>query len=59
MLIGALMVCAGNAQVVEQDEAAVVYYSPKTAINLDFTYTVETYEKGLYGEFAEAMLGVD
>jgi len=53
------MVCAGNAQVVEQDEAAVVYYSPKTAINLDFTYTVETYEKGLYGEFAEAMLGVD
>jgi hypothetical protein len=59
MLLGAMMVCAAQAQIVAQDEAAVVYYSPKTSIGLDFTYTVETYERGIYAQYAEAMLGID
>ena len=59
VLIGAIMVSALNAQVVEEGESALVYYSPKTAINLDFTYVVITQERGVYSEFAEAMLGVD
>ena len=59
LLLGAIMsVGAIHAQIVEQDEAAVVYYSPKTAIRLDFTYTVETYEKGIYAQYAESMLGI-
>ena len=50
---------AGFAQVVEQDEAALVYYSPKTVIRMDVTYSVDTYEKGIYAEYAEPMLGTD
>ena len=58
LLIGASMLCASYAQVVEEGEAALVYYSPKTTISIDFEYTVETYEPGLYAQYAEAMLGV-
>lgn len=42
LLIGAMMTCAVCAQVVEQGEPALVYYSPKTTIVLEFKYTVET-----------------
>ena len=59
MLVGAMMMSAGFAQVVEQDEAALVYYSPKTVIRMDVTYSVDTYEKGIYAEYAEPMLGTD
>ena len=52
------MVSAMQAQVVEQGEPAMVYYSPKTTIALDFTYTVETQERGVFADFAEAMLGI-
>ena len=34
-----------QAQLIDQ-EAAVVYYSPKTYVTLDFTYTVEKQESG-------------
>ena len=53
------MMSALQAQIVEDGEAALVYYSPKTAINVEFTYTVETYERGMYSAFAEAMLGAE
>jgi len=59
MLLGAVLSCAGQAQLVEEGEAAMVYYSPKTSVYLDFTYTVETREKGVYSEFAEPLLGID
>jgi len=59
MLIGAIMSCAISAQVLEENEAALVYYSPKTAISLDFAFTVETAERGIYADYAEAMLGAD
>ena len=54
MVTGAL-----RAQVLEPGEAALVYYSPKTAVTLDFIYTVETQEKGVYAEFAADLLDID
>ena len=56
-LVGAMMVCTISAQVLEQNESALVYYSPRTSVVLDFTYTVETFEAGIYAQYAEAMLG--
>lgn len=53
------MMSALQAQLVEEGEAALVYYSPKTTVSLDFTYTVETQERGMYAAFAEAMLGAE
>lgn len=58
VLIGAMMVCAMQAQVVEQNEPALVYYSPKTTVTVDFTYVVEKQEPGIYSQYAEAMIGV-
>ena len=54
MTVGAL-----NAQVVEQGESALVYYSPKTSVSLDFTYTVEKQEAGIFAAYAESLLGID
>ena len=53
------MMCAVHAQaVVEEGEPALVYYSPKTAVAIEFTYTVEKQEAGIYAQYAETMLGV-
>lgn len=57
LLLGAVMVCAVQAQMVEEGEAALIYYSPKTAVALDFTYTVETQICGQYAQYAEDLLG--
>ena len=57
LVIGFLMVCAAKAQVVEEGEAALVYYSPKTAVVLDFTYTEETQVRGQFAQYAEDLLG--
>ena len=57
MLIGAMMLCAVRAQVVEQGEPALVYYSPKTSLVLEFKYTVETEEPGIFAAYAESMIG--
>ena len=51
------MMCALHAQVVEKDEPALVYYSPKTTVALDFTYDVTCYEAGLYAAYAEDLIG--
>lgn len=51
------MICAVRAQVVEQGEPAVVYYSPKTLVMLDFAYSVEKQEPGIFAQYAEAMIG--
>ena len=53
------MMSAVYAQVLEEGEAALVYYSPKTTLTLDFTYTVETQEMGIYAEYAADLLGVE
>lgn len=57
LLIGAMMVSAIQAQVLDEGESALVYYSPKTTVSLNFEYTVETYEAGIYAQYAEDMLG--
>lgn len=58
MLIGAMMVSTMSAQVLRENEAALVYYSPKTEVRLDFAYEVEIQEAGPYAEYAEELLGV-
>lgn len=52
------MSVALNAQVLEENESALVYYSPKTSVTLDFTYTVETQVRGQFAEYAESMLDI-
>ena len=52
------MAGAAMAQVVARDESAIVYYSPKTDVVLNFNYTVERQEAGIYAKYAESMLGV-
>ena len=52
------MAGAVMAQVVARDESALVYYSPKTDVVLNFNYTVERQEAGIYAQYAETMLGV-
>ena len=47
-----------NDNYLKQEESAVVYYSPSTTIVLDFQYTEETLEKGVYAEYAEELLGI-
>ena len=60
VLVGAVFgLSAGMAQIVAEGEAALVYYSPKTTVSLDFTYNVVTTERGIYADFAEEMLGID
>ena len=58
VLVGAMMMCAMHAQVVEQGEPALVYYSPKTTVTVEFSYTVEKQEPCIYAQYAEAMLGL-
>ena len=42
----------------EADQAIMVYYSPKTTICLDFTYTEKTETAGEFAEYAEELLGI-
>ena len=58
LLVGAMTVSAVSAQVLKEDESALVYYSPKTTITLEFSYTVEHFERGQYAEYADALLGI-
>ena len=58
LLLGAMMMSAVHAQVLEENESALVYYSPKTEITLEFIYLEEHFERGLYADYAEAMLGI-
>ena len=52
-----MMVCAMQATIIEENEPALIYYTPKTVLALDFTYTVEKEEVGPYAQFAADMLG--
>ena len=51
------MLCVGKAQIILEEEAALVYYSPKAEIDVEFTYTEETQEPGIYARYAADMLG--
>ena len=54
----ALLYCANTfAQVVQENELALVYYFPQTLMDIDITYSVETEEAGPYSRYAEKYLG--
>ena len=60
-IVLAFMLCALTtawAQIVTENEPAVVYYSPKNYVVVDFTYSVTTYEVGIYAQYAEELLGI-
>lgn len=52
-----MTLCTIQAQVLEQGEPALVYFSPKTGINLHFVYTMDVQERGIFAEYAQSMLG--
>lgn len=53
------MMIAVSAQELTKGEAALVYYSPKTMLSIDFTYSVQTQETGPYARYAKSLLGID
>lgn len=58
-LLGTLVVCGMvQAQLLKENEMALVYYAPKNYVVLDFEYSVETREAGPYAKYAESLLGV-
>ena len=57
LLTAVLTVLTVRGQVVNQDEQALVYYTPKNRVMLDFTYTITVKEAGQYYLFAEQFLG--
>lgn len=48
-----------QAQVVQEQELALVYYMPQTLMEIDITYTVEVEEAGPYSRYAEKYLGTE
>lgn len=60
-ILGLALCCmaAVHAQVVQDNELAVVYYMPETHLVFDVEYTVETLEAGPFFLFAERYLGTD
>ena len=48
-----------QAQVVQENELALVYYMPQTLMEIDITYTIETEEAGPYSHYAEKYLGTE
>ena len=48
-----------QAQVVQENELALVYYMPQTLMEIDITYTIETEEAGPYSRYAEKYLGTE
>ena len=59
LLIGAFIWNAVSAQSLIQGEPALVYYSPMTLVNVEFTYSVETLEPGEFAAYAEQLLGME
>lgn len=48
-----------HAQIVQENEMALVYYMPQTVIDVDITYTIETEEAGPYHAYAKRYLGAE
>ena len=57
LLTAVVTILSVKGQVVSSNEMALVYYTPKNHIVLDFTYTVTEQEAGQYYLFAEQFLG--
>lgn len=58
LLAGAMTLCWVSAQTLPKGQSALVYYTPKNIVVLDFEYSVETREVGTYAKFAEELLGI-
>ena len=54
----AITICV-NAQTIQEGEMAIVYYSPKTNVVLDFSYEEEIQTKGIYADWASKLLGIN
>lgn len=48
-----------HAQIVQENEMALVYYMPQTVIDVDITYSIETEEAGPYHAYAKRYLGTE
>ncbi len=53
----ACVACMVQAQIVQDNEAAMVYYMPETQFEFDIEYIEETFEPGPFCHFAEKYLG--
>ena len=58
-LLGAFCTIQMHAQVVQENELALVYYMPQTVMDIAITYTVETEEPGLFHAYAKRYLGIE
>ena len=59
LLLGAaLTISTAHAQLLQPNEAAVVYFAPMSYLVLDFEFTTEIREAGPYAKYAESLLGV-
>lgn len=60
LLIAAMTLSvSAQAQTIREGEPAIVYYSPKTNVVLDFTYEEVKAEKGIFAAYANKLLGID
>ena len=61
IIVAALLMAVGytNAQVVRENEAAVVYYMPKTELVITIDYDVVTQTPGVFYQYAERYLGAE
>ena len=59
IIVAALLMAVGytNAQIVRENEAAVVYYMPKTELVIHIDYEVVTQTPGVFYQYAERYLG--
>ena len=61
IIVAALLMAVGytNAQIVRENEAAVVYYMPKTELVIHIDYEVVTQTPGVFYQYAERYLGAE
>ncbi len=53
------LACVLQAQIVQDNEAVMVYYMPETQLEFDIEYVEETFEPGPFCHFAEKYLGAE
>lgn len=60
MILATLLMASGHmaAQVVQENEAVVVYYMPKTELAITLNYDVVTETPGVFYQYAQRYLGV-
>ncbi|MGM9837784.1 MAG: DUF4831 family protein [Paludibacteraceae bacterium] len=59
LMVGILPIASLNAQLIQENDLALVYYMPETQLVFDVEYTEETLEAGPFFLFAEKYLGTD